>query len=305
MSGSPHRNATVVAHAGMITLLLLLVTTSTSTPATAEHRELTTTEILANVRRAVGYENLASYEQDILLTGRGEQLGLAGDVSLRVAPDGRILSAFNGRLDMRAAFDGQRGWIIDYRGLLRPLELEELELAQMQSWMISGHWLAETGPFAVSRAPERDSERELVLLLKRRDGCVRVHLHVDRTTWLPASMHRNSWIGPERWEFGGYREFAGFRIPTRVKYTSDIGNTETVKFDTIAAAPRTGVDPCARPKPPHHAARFDSDRPAEIKVRRSPVGWLLVHPMINGTDVGWFLFDTCGSALAITKTAAE
>ena len=304
MSRPTNHEAITQTHAKLSTLTLLLTALSITPPTAAEHRELTAAEILANIRHAVGYEKLVCYEQGILMAGRGEQIGLAGDVSLRIAPDGRFLFTFKGRVDMRAAFDGQSGWIIDYRGLLRPLELEEIELAQAEAWLVSGYWLNKSAPFTISRAPARDDEHEVALLLERSDGQLSVYAHIDRKTWLPVSMDRHSWMGPERWEFGDFREFAGFRLPTRVTYTGDIGNFRRFEFDSITEAPGAGTAPYAPPKLPCRA-RIDPDGPADIEVQRSPDGLLMVRPLINGTDVGWFIFDTCGSALSITPKAAD
>lgn len=48
-------------------------------------------------------------------------------------------------------------------------------------------------------------------------------------------------------------------------------------------------------------ASFDSSVPAVIEVKRAPTGHLLVRPVINGVQCGWFIFDT-GAGVCVVST---
>jgi predicted aspartyl protease len=49
------------------------------------------------------------------------------------------------------------------------------------------------------------------------------------------------------------------------------------------------------------ATSFDAALPAEIVVKRAPTGHLLVRPLVNGIDAGWFIFDT-GAGICVVST---
>ena len=53
------------------------------------------------------------------------------------------------------------------------------------------------------------------------------------------------------------------------------------------------------------AARFDPVLPAEVLVRRTRSGHLLVRPLLDGRQIGWFVFDTGASRTSISNRVAK
>lgn len=74
--------------------------------------------------------------------------------------------------------------------------------------------------------------------------------------------------------------------------------------DAPATRPAAVATQSAEPAPPR-AAVFDPAVAAEVEVVRAPSGHLLVHPKVNGQDVGWFIFDTGAGINCIDKAVAE
>lgn len=70
----------------------------------------------------------------------------------------------------------------------------------------------------------------------------------------------------------------------------------------LAAAPaaQTGAPDIAP-----GAASFDAAAPAELQVRRAPTGHLLVRPVVNGRDAGWFIFDTGAGICCVSTPRVE
>ncbi len=74
-------------------------------------------------------------------------------------------------------------------------------------------------------------------------------------------------------------------------------------FSMSGVAPPPGL-------PPYHfdgaplAATFDPATPPEVESIWG-ASFVLVHPLVNGQDVGWFIFDTGASGWTITRKAAE
>jgi hypothetical protein len=46
---------------------------------------------------------------------------------------------------------------------------------------------------------------------------------------------------------------------------------------------------------------FDASVPSALEVKRAPTGHLLVRPVVNGIDAGWFIFDT-GAGICCVST---
>lgn len=75
-------------------------------------------------------------------------------------------------------------------------------------------------------------------------------------------------------------------------------------FSMSAVPPPPGLTEAERPDG-HVAARFDTAASAETESDWGKnATFILLHPMINGHDVGWFIFDTGASGCAITSVAA-
>jgi len=74
-----------------------------------------------------------------------------------------------------------------------------------------------------------------------------------------------------------------------------------------APAARGGDDP----EPLARAARYplhgtvDPTRSGPIETRRGPSGHLWVKPLVNGKDVGWFMFDTGKTGMSIDPGVAH
>jgi hypothetical protein len=256
-------------------------------------------EILASAREAIGYPLPGS--DDVILRGGGEYRGLNGKVSLRFSPFGAFVQTFDGRIRETLAFNGERGLCVDTNGLLRDLEMEQLEVTQAWIWIVTGHWLADTSPYRISLLPGESDDARIALGLESRSGDFEGTLLLDRSTRRPAFLRYESMEGTAQWKFDNYKGLDGFQLPRHVLYTSDWGNVVQYDFYTASRAPGG----CNEPLRPWAEATFDPLAPCELEVKRTTTGHFLIHPLVNGKDVGWFLFDTCGSALIITPGAAK
>jgi hypothetical protein len=131
-------------------------------------------------------------------------------------------------------------------------------------------------------------------------------IEIDRATWLPRRWTFSAGAGKGgTLAFEGYKDFDGFKIPAQITETSSGGSQNTIRFETVGAAPtfiRSPYDP-----PPASAAdvNFDRSAGASLAVEKAPTGHLLVHPRINGRDVGWFIFDTGAGNSVISSEAAR
>jgi hypothetical protein len=257
------------------------------------------------VRAVVGYERLRALEHGCVAEGIASYNGVDGDYRLAFTADGRFLSKVTGPLGETSGFDGAKGWAVDWSGLPRPLELEDLEEEQLAAWVYTGRWLAEGGPFAVSVDRKGTSARQVALAIRLGDGPLEATLFVDRSSWLPSSLVRRSDSGEEVYRFEDYREAEGFLFPFR--FTRSVGKVEdrfevrSLRAAGAGEAASLYDPPSTRPKD----TRFRPGVPAAIEARRTRSGHILVRPSVDGKDVGWFVLDSGAGAMVVDRAAAD
>lgn len=116
---------------------------------TGPDASLTAGRVLDKVRTAVGYDRLHAYAGVVELRGDADLYDVPGTGRFCFTRDGRFRLDFSGRFRQTFAFDGKKGWMLDWTGMPRPLELEQLETMQACAWVAMGHWLADEGPFSL------------------------------------------------------------------------------------------------------------------------------------------------------------
>src|SRR5258706_426049 len=125
---------------------------------------------------------------------------------------------FAGELPESAGFDGAAGWAADWTGMPRPLELADLEVAQLLAWALTASWGAPGWPFALA---ERAGDGEnAVIDVAHVDGRLRAELTVERRSALPVSLRFTSPLGTETLLFADWRELDAATLPGRVESRS-------------------------------------------------------------------------------------
>jgi hypothetical protein len=281
-----------------------LILVAALAPAAAAQNAPAAGEALARVRAAIGYERLRARKEGVRAEGTARVGGLDSKLTLQFTPDGRFRTDIEGPLGSVTGFDGSEGWELDWSGMPRPLELEDLELAQFEAWFRAGLWLADDGPFAVSVDAAKTDDQQVALSLALKQGLVNATVFVERATWLPKTVTRRGVGGEEVVRLDDYREALGFRLPHRVARTLG-GVTSVYEIRSVKSATASSRARYAPVKARPADVRWDASVPARIEVRRARSGHLLVHPLVNGEDVGWFILDSGAGTMVIDKQAAD
>src|SRR5579862_5935194 len=145
----------------LLASLALSVAGQTNSASRSRSRESPdVAEILANVRNAVGYAAWILSGSGLRLEGTRQHSEVDSRYSLLFSPDGQFLDRTDRPLEEIEGFDGKTGWMVDYSGMPMRLEMDDLETEQVPVWVVTGRWLAEDGPFALTVIPEEtDSQR--------------------------------------------------------------------------------------------------------------------------------------------------
>jgi hypothetical protein len=254
-------------------------------------------ELLASVRRAIGYARLpAALEVRERGEGGGERTLLLGTRHGEV----RSGDAFG--------FDGAYRWRFDdRRGMAIPDPLRNHEKNAWPLWARSYAWLDPRAGFEVSLAAGEGDASTIALRLKRAGGLVAATLYVDRATRLPQRLVIPYEKGPFTALYSDYRDVGGVRVPYRV----ETRYRDVTVHRTLAVAALKQSGHRFDPPPLTRDHRFDNGLPARLEVRRGPdfgpgvPGHAFVRPLVDGRESGWFLVDSGADGMMIDETIAD
>ncbi|MEW6073445.1 MAG: retropepsin-like aspartic protease [Planctomycetota bacterium] len=261
-------------------------------------------DVLARARAAAGWPALAAARGGLRASGALRLRGTEGEFTLLFAPSGAFVRERQGRFAGAVGFDGTTAWSRDRSGLTRVLELEDRDVALLEHWIATGLWLSPAIPlrFAVLDAGEETVRLRVAVPDTPLEGT----LEIDRASWLPRRLVLVTDGGENTWTFADWRPIAGLLFAHSLTARDAGGLADVYTAREGGPAPTFVRSPYACF--PHAAedTHFAPDVPAAVESRRAErTGHLLVHPRVNGEDVGWFIFDTGAGAMCIDDDAAD
>jgi hypothetical protein len=248
------------------------------------------TEVLAAARRALGWNALAGTPAALRIEGGARFVGTDAPQTLLFDGSGRFLETFEGPLSQSDGTDGRTWWVRDRTDTPRILVLGDLADAQVQQLFLTGAWSVPGDLLRFESAPRHEDDG-VALDFTHADGVITGTIELDTQTWRPRSVTFGADETPSTWTFEGYREHDGFPFPDRIVFAQNgmEQRFETRSVERLATA--DGADFAPRIEAPG-GARFDPTVPAALEVKRVRTGHLLVHPTVDGEDLGWFIFDS-------------
>jgi hypothetical protein len=267
------------------------------------HRQApTAADILDHVRSAVHYDALQKLSQGVVMEGTARYFGLNSTYQLMFTPSGEYLDTVTGELPEQAGFDGKTAWEKNLNGGCRELFLQDRDTQNGSEWFDSYRWLASDSPFVASL--EKGSTAagyDLLLVMKGTPFEERVH--VDAGTWLPTVATITTEEGGIKYTPTSWKVEMGVNFPHHTTVTA-AGQTNVYDITNVHEAPTFIRDPYEYLPSIPSDTTFDASVPPKIEAQRVFTGHILVHPRINGKDVGWFILDSGAGGIAIdTKTA--
>lgn len=237
--------------------------------------------------------------------GEGEALGSPVTCELAFSEDGRFRMRSEGRTGSESGLDDARAWHARGSEGARTLVLEDREISLLGTWFVTGTWLAQGLPLEIGLSKEAFPEGQVRLEVRMRDGLRPATVTLDRASARPLSLECASAFGGETWSLADWTSDAGRARPATIEHRFSAGLTDIYRYGEAqrsVPASDAGFGP-SRGAPID--ARFDAEAPARLEVQRLASGHLLVHPTLQGQDVGWFVFDTGAAVSVIDREAAE
>ena len=273
--------------------------------AGAAAREETVDSVLGKVREATGWRRMIERPQGIQLSGKATMAGLDSTYTLIFDAHGHHAQHIDGRISVGGGFDGTRAWVNDIGGERRVLELGDREQAVLGGLISTGGWVAADAPLVLTLDEAAAAEGPAVLKFKVKDGEIAGQVEIDRKAWLPQKWTYEVGGATYSLKFEGVAEFGGMKFPAKVERTGSTGMSMVMTIESAGDAPQFIRSPYEPVLSPPDDITFDAATAAGLEIKKAPTGHLLVHPLVNGKDVGWFIFDTGAGANILEKRAAE
>lgn len=265
--------------------------------------EIQPSYVLSKARVAIGLaamEEFARKTGGIQLSGDCSFMGEKGSYDLLFGGN-NFLESVRGRLSQTVGFDGTTCWATDWSGMPRKLKLEDEEAEQAAIWIYTGRWLAKESPFQTTSFTAASGDVKVHFRLRGR--ILEGDLLLDGKSYLLKKYTRQSPSGMDTWQYSDYTAANGFKLARKLKNTN-AGLTNTFQIKKVEQAPIFIRNPYA-PLFSIPADTTFSSAESKVEVKKAISGHLLVHPLVNGKDVGWFILDSGAGAMVIDPRAAD
>ena len=260
--------------------------------------------VRAGVDAALGSSWYAKSGEPFALAGRAYSMGIEDDVSLLKETGPSYVLRLAGPLGITKGFDGETAWETGYDGTTRATGLQERDDELFMQWLLDGTWLSRRVPIDVAFA-EEDVDGTL-LEVTLRETPTRALVQLDPETSLPTTVRRDTTSGPRTWELSEWREVGGgLQLAHEVRMRDAEGPRSWVRWEEASPLPTFVRSPFEPVRGAPRDTRFDPSIPNELDTQKLFSGHVLVHPTIDGEDVGWFILDTGAGGMCIDRAVAE
>lgn len=273
---------------------------ATLLPAVAHAQSTQALDVVHAARRALGWDTFAASKGALRIEGKARFLGTDAAQTILFDGQGRFLQTFEGPLRQSNGTDGHTTWVRDWTETPRTLVLGDLTSAEVNTLFLTGGWTVAEDRFHFALAADQ-AAGELVLAFTHSDGVLTGSIHLDAATHRARSVTFGTGASPTVWTFADYEDHDGFHFPRRIELVQAglAQGLTTVGVTRLATIEEADFEP--RLAAPTNA-RFDASLPEELEVKVVASGHLLVHPLVDGKDLGWFIFDT-GAGINCISTA--
>jgi len=272
-------------------------------PTTALPAQESADAALASARHALGWDALAAGGGAVRIEGAARFLGTDARQTVLFDAHGRFLQTIEGPLSQANGTDGRTTWTRDWTGTPRVLALGDLAAAEVSTLFLTGGWTSAEAPLRFTLDPSGSGDA-LRLAFTHADGILTGSVTLDAATRLPRAARFTSDGSEQVWTFEHWVDHDGFAFPEFIGLVQSglAQELATESVTRLASVPEATFAP--RLDPPRDA-RFDPAVPPELEVRRTQAGYLLVHPSVDGEDLGWFLFDSGAGTNCIARSVTE
>lgn len=262
----------------------------------------TADDVVQRVRQTSGFTLDKIPATGLQLIGKGDYAGMPAQYQLLFNRDGHFVQTVTSRLQTAIGFDGKDAWAKDIAGETRILDLSDRRIVMLSGLLLTGLWLDPGSGFRYSLPKDGWKDGIYTLAFTHVPTDFTGKLRIDGTTWLPLDYTVTIEGQELTTAWTDVIEFQGMKFPKRVESRGGHSNSESYEVESIRPAPTFVRNPHEAASVAPDDTTFDDSLPAELNVKRAKTGHLLVKPMVNGQDVGWFIFDSGAGANVLANS---
>lgn len=270
-----------------ITLLLIgLIGTQHAEPQTAD-------EIMQRVRQAMDFSLEKIPEAGLILEGKGTCDGVPTKIRMHFNRQGHFLRKLDSVLGTwLSGYDGKDVWSKDYDGGSDLLDMSKRRHSLLWGAFYSGLWVDKSSGMTFTFAKDLPLPDEYLLEFSHEPSQFTGTISINKKSLLPQKCKFISIRG----EFVSitWKETLshdGMKWLRTIEIVAD-DTKYSYKWESATAANKTKENPFRAQISPPTNVTFDASKAALLEVKKAKSGDLLVRPLVNGKDVGWFLLSS-------------
>lgn len=273
-----------------IALLLLigLIGIQQAEPQTAD-------EIMQRVRQATNFALEKIPEAGLILEGKGTFDGVPTKLRMHFNRQGHFLLQLDSVLGTTlTGYDGKDVWSKDYDGESDLLELSNRRESLLTAALYSGLWIDKSSGMTYTLARESPLPDQYLLHFSHEPSQFVGTISIDKKSLLPQTCKFTALNG--RGEMAiTWKEtisYEGMKLARNIEIGAGVVKTGSYHWESANAATKTDANPFQPQISPPTNVTFDASKTALLEVKKAKSGDLLVRPLVNGQDVGWFLLTS-------------
>jgi hypothetical protein len=274
-------------------LALVVILSTFGFASGADDKAPSADEIMQRVRQAMNFSRDKIPETGLILEGKYITNGSVAVYRMQFNRQGHFLQQYSvtGTRVTASGYDGNDVWSKNAEGETELLELSERRASLLWAAFLSGIWIDKTSGMTYTLARDLPLPDEYLLQFTHEPSQFVGTISINKKSLLP---HKCKFaLGSDAFVIMTWRETiscVGMTWP-RIIETSVNDAKRNYQWDSATPADKTVINPF-RPRltPPAHVT-FDASKAALLEVKDSKTSGLLVRPLVNGQDVGWFLLN--------------
>jgi len=263
-------------------------------------------EIIQRVRQAMNFSLEKIPEAGLILEGKGTYDGVTSKFRMHFNRQGHFLHQIDSILGTKlSGYDGKDVWSKEFDGESNLLELSKRRQSLLWGTLYSGLWIDKSSGMTYTLSKDLPIPDEYLLQFSHETSQLTGTISIDKKSLLPRKCKFISVKGEYviiTWK--DTLSYEGMKWTRNIEIAAS-DSKDSYQWESATAATNTGDNPF-RPKisPPTNVT-FDTNKPAQLEVKKTEAGDLLVRPLVNGQDVGWFVLGVGTEGIVLHERTAK
>lgn len=227
-------------------------------------------------------------EAGLILEGKGTSDGIPGKFRMHFNRQGHFLQQGDSVLGTTLlGYDGKDAWSKSYDGESYLMELSKRWQSLLTGALFSGFWIDKSSGMTYTMAKNLALPDQYLLQFSHEPSQLKGTISIDKESMLPQKCKYISVKGEYviiTWK--GTLSYQGMKLTRNIEIAID--TEDSYQWESATAASKTSDNPFRAQISPPTNVTFDAGKAAQLEVKKTEAGNLLVRPLVNGKDVGWF-----------------